>query len=41
MASKEGQFDEVELMVQGINLNARHKNGMTHFVNLRAFVHHL
>ena len=34
MASKEGQFDVVELMVNGqfsINLNAQHVNGMTPF----------
>ena len=37
MASKEGQFDVVQLMVNdrsktfGINLNAHHVNGMTPF----------
>ena len=42
MACKEGQFDVVELMLNnkvkafGINLNARHMNGMTHFDLMRA-----
>ena len=32
MACKEGQFDVVELInLVCIELNARHKNGMTHF----------
>ena len=37
MACKEGQFDDVKLMVNdpfqnfGINLNAQHLNGMTPF----------
>ena len=44
MASKEGIFDVVELMVNdqlktfSINLNAQHMNGMTHFnlaINVR------
>ena len=37
MAGKKGQFDVVEIMVNnklkafGIDLNAQHVNGMTHF----------